>query len=277
MFRAGASAFPSLTVASDAYAAHVMSHVPADVDVRSHLEGLRAADLYLAAACAHGDSVAIRSFEERCFAEIPFAHARIRPRMTIDELAQHMRVHLFVRSDDEGRPKILQYAGTGEIRGWFRMVLVRQLLNMVRLRHRETDLDEALLDALPAAASAHPDLEGVCQQYGPLLRGALSAAVAGLEPRERTVLRLAVCDGLTVDALGDLYGVHRATAARWVTRARAKLEAAVRDTLEAALGAHGESFASLLRLVVSNVDLSLRRHLAAEASRPSIPPGDDGS
>jgi RNA polymerase sigma-70 factor (ECF subfamily) len=273
MFAAGASSFPTFTVARETYAEHVMSHVPADVDVIAHLAQLHAVDLYLAAACATGDGAAVAAFEARCFVEIPFAHARIRPRMTIDEVEQHMRVHLFVRSSDEQRPKILQYAGVGDIRGWFRMVLVRQLLNMVRVRQRERDLDEALIESLPAAATGHPEIERACQQYAPLLRGALVTAIASLEPRERTVLRLAVCDGLTVDALADLYEVHRATAARWVVRARAKLEAAVRATLAAALGTQGDSLDSLLQLVVINVDLSLRRHLGAGAPEPPVRPG----
>ena len=40
-------------------------------------------------------------------------------------------------------------------------------------------------------------------------------AFAALESRERNLLRYALGDGLSVDAIGTLYRVHRATAARW--------------------------------------------------------------
>ena len=45
----------------------------------------------------------------------------------------------------------------------------------------------------------------------------------GLDDRSKNLLRHAYVDGHGIDAIGAIYGVHRATAARWVERAREQL------------------------------------------------------
>lgn len=263
MIAEASAAHPALESSAPAFAAHVLGHVPADADVTAHLETMNASDLGLAFACASGSGSAIAAFERRCFDELSFAIARFRVPLTEGELAQAMRTHLFVAR--EGRPpKIAQYGGTGDLRAWFRVVVARHLLNAKTRGPRETALDEAMLAALPAAAT-DPELDHVRRAYGPLLKDALVFAIAELEARERTLLRLAVCDGLGVDAIGALYGVHRATAARWVAAARERLEQATRARARALLGAKSdESVASLFRLLASQIEVSLRGHLASD-------------
>lgn len=253
------AAHPHLRFDAAAYANHVLARVPAGTDVAAHLATLHAPDLLVAHKCEAGDAAAIAAFEKRCFDEIPFAVARIRPRATADEIAQMMRERLFV-AGPEGAAKIASYQGAGDLRGWFRVVLVRHLLNMVSKKNREVDLDDAMLEALPAAAT-DPELDLARRMYAPALKDALVAAIGGLEPRDRTLLRLAVCDEMNVDEIGALYGVHRATAARWVATARDRLEEGTRERLRTALGARDESVASLYRLLASQMNVSLRGYL----------------
>lgn len=253
------AAHPNLRFDPAGYERHVLARVPAGVDPAAHLATLHAPDLLIAYACETGDGAAIAAFEKRCFDEIAFAVARVRPRATTDEVAQMMRERLFVASPD-GAAKIASYQGSGDLRGWFRVVLVRHLLNLVSKKHREVDLDDAMLEALPAAAT-DPELDHARRLYAPALKDALVAAIGALEPRDRTLLRLAVCDGMNVDEIGALYGVHRATAARWVATARDRLEEGTRERLRAALGARDESVASLYRLLASQMNVSLRGYL----------------
>ena len=89
-------------------------------------------------------------------------------------------------------------------------------------------------------------------------RDAFQEAAASLEPRERTLLRYSVVDGLTVDDLGRLFQVHRASAARWVADARDKLTSRTRSSLARRLGVRVRDQESILRLVQSQLDLSLR-------------------
>jgi RNA polymerase sigma-70 factor (ECF subfamily) len=66
-------------------------------------------------------------------------------------------------------------------------------------------------------------------------------------------------DGLTIDEIGALYQVHRATAARWISGARNTLLADTRARLTARLALTPSQFDSLMRLVRSELDLSLQR------------------
>src|SRR5687767_3906063 len=167
MIEQARSTHPGLTFAQAAYAAHVMARVPPEADVVAHLQSVHAPDLLIAHRCAAGDNAAIVAFERRCFDEIPFAVARVRPRATVDEIAQAMRDRLFVPKGD-APPKILQYSGAGDLRGWFRVVLMRHLLNEVKRVNinRETDLDDAMLEVLPAAVT-DPELDHARRQYAP--------------------------------------------------------------------------------------------------------------
>ena len=45
---------------------------------------------------------------------------------------------------------------------------------------------------------------------------AFAKAIAGLDARERGLLRLHVVHGLSATAIAGVFGVHRATAKRWL-------------------------------------------------------------
>jgi len=66
--------------------------------------------------------------------------------------------------------------------------------------------------------------------------------------------------------VGKLYGVHRATAARWLSDAREALGALIRAELAARLRIATEDVDSIVRLVQSRVDMSLDRLLVPEVS-----------
>jgi RNA polymerase sigma-70 factor (ECF subfamily) len=67
--------------------------------------------------------------------------------------------------------------------------------------------------------------------------------------------------GLSIDALGALHGVHRATCARWIASARHDILAALRKRLRGGLGLDHRDIESAIALVRSRLDLSLSRHL----------------
>jgi hypothetical protein len=58
-----------------------------------------------------------------------------------------------------------------------------------------------------------------------------------------------------------VYGVSRATVVRWLGKARAELLAAIRSELATRTGAAPDTCDSLLRLVHSQLDVSVLRHL----------------
>jgi len=103
------------------------------------------------------------------------------------------------------------------------------------------------------------------ESYRVEVNEAFAAALASLGEEPRALLRYAVIDGWTIDRIGELYGVHRATAARWVAAAREELGDAIRLQLSAQLSIPLAEVDSVVRLVQSRVDLSLERLLAARA------------
>ena len=87
---------------------------------------------------------------------------------------------------------------------------------------------------------------------------ALRDAFAGLDERERNLLRLHFLDGLGIDGLAPVFGVHRATAARWLAAARTRLHDGVIALLQARLDVDARELESLARVVRSELEISLR-------------------
>jgi RNA polymerase sigma-70 factor (ECF subfamily) len=75
-------------------------------------------------------------------------------------------------------------------------------------------------------------------------------------------LRFHLLDGWSIDQIGERYGVHRATAARWVGAAREKLGEDLRKRLAERLAIPASQVSSIVALVTSAIEVSLDRLLA---------------
>ena len=224
-------------------------------DVAEALASAPAADLALAAACAAQESTAHAAFDD-VLTEVDAAGASTRaPKDLVDEVKQLLRVQLLVARDDRP-PGITGYRGKGPLRGWVRITATRELIRHLKKAARETpiELDEAL-------GAADPILEQLKGEYRSQFATALREAIAELGPEDRTLLRQQIVDELSIDELGAAYGVHRATAARWLTRARGALVAATRTRLAARLALPVDEIDSVIRLVQSRLDASVVRYL----------------
>ena len=65
-----------------------------------------------------------------------------------------------------------------------------------------------------------------------------------------------------MEAIGKIYGVHRITVVRRITQGRAALAAATRKELSARLRVDHHELESILRLIESRMDVSLRAFLS---------------
>jgi RNA polymerase sigma-70 factor (ECF subfamily) len=217
------------------------------------------ADLALADACVRAVPGAHEAFEASHGDALDAALAAAG--VAADERAearQRLRVRLLVQETGEP-PRLSSYAGRGSLRAWLRVAAVREALMLVRSARRraahEVDDDGELLEQV--ALAEDPELMILRERCREELRAALVAAVAGLESRERTLLRLSLRDRLTVDQLGALFRVHRSTAARWLQALQAKLSAATRARLAERLKLDGAEVESLIRAIGSRLDISL--------------------
>lgn len=222
------------------------------------------ADLAIAAACHALDPAAHAAFDA-VLTEVDAAGASTRSsRELVEEVKQMLRVQLLVPR--EGKPPgIAGYKGKGPLRGWVRITATRELIRQQRKRAREAPVERPLDEAL--GDQSDPRLEQLKVEYRGQFATALRDAIAELSAEDRTLLRQQIVDGLSIDALGAAYGVHRATAARWVSRARGALVAATRTRLAARLAIPIEEIDSVIRLVQSKLDASVVRYL-----RESDPP-----
>lgn len=239
---------------------HVALLLQADASLET-LDALFAADLWLAFGCARGDAEAVRAFEREHVRSIDLYLARLRldPDL-LEEAKQLVRDKLLVGA----RPRIADYSGRGELRSWLHATSTRTALNLLRGRRRELRAaDEQLLD-LPSL-NADPETQALRNRYVNDFKAAFLEALASLTPRQRVLLKRHFVDGLNTDGLGALYRVHRVTALRWLTQTRERLAARTQKALWRRLGLDRNEFESVVRLVRSQLDFSIRSFLAETA------------
>ncbi len=225
------------------------------------LGAAKVCDLFAACACAAGDARAIASVEARTFPDVAAALGKMGLASDrIGEVKQVLRKVVFV-GDGEGRgPRIAEYRGTGDLRAWLRVTAMRAALKAIRKDGREQPSDDAVLEARSSADD--PELAYMKAAYRAAFREAFQEALESLHAKERLLLKQQIVDGLGVDELGALYQVHRATAARWVASAREKLLGRTRRTFMLRARITSEECESIMRMVRSQLDVSLHRRLA---------------
>ncbi len=253
------AAHPALAVDDDLFIERVARVWPATEG--DALPELRAAELYLTAAAAEGDEAAVELIEAQHFADARAGVERMGlGRARSDDALQTFRRKLFVREDGTA-PRIVEYGGRGDLRGWLRVGAVREALKIVRSEKREVAMDDArLLDEVPVAGR-DPELEQMKALYQPAFKRCFAGALAALPAREKNLLRQQALDGLSIDDLAALYHVHRATCARWLEAARRQLFDETRRRLMEDVGIAEGECDSIIRLVQSQLHLTLRRVL----------------
>ncbi|MDI1484649.1 sigma-70 family RNA polymerase sigma factor [Polyangium sp. y55x31] len=259
---AGRGAWPGLDLDDDFFLRHLERHLAAAPDPEAALARVRADDFYLACACAAGSPGAVEQLERRFGGVIDAVAARFAPsKDRRAELRQMLRERLFAARPG-AEPRIASYSGRGFLENWLRVAAVRAFVNAAESERREIQAEG---DALAAVADGRDvELDFLKAHYRDAFRTAFSRAIARLEPAERLVLRLSVLDGLTCDEVAAALGVHRATAARRTAQARQRLSDATRKELSSALRVGDAELDSILRIVESNLDLSLSRLLGRD-------------
>lgn len=245
---------------------HLTRHLGLSPEAAAPLS-TRAGDLYLAVAAAQGDAAAIAVIDRACITQVDAALHGMLSSSEIDDLKQQLRHRLFVGT--RGSPKILDYAGRGELRAWVRASAVRAAISVLRSRKREHLHQQDLWAAAPTIG-IDPTIDHLRPRLQVEFRAAFEAALHSLETRERNLLRHHFLDGLSSDELAALYRVHRATAFRWLARARARLLAKTRHALAARLSLRSSELDSIMRLVDSQLEVSVARLFGADPGAPEL-------
>ncbi len=223
-------------------------------------ERLDAAEVHLALACARQQPLGLRAFE----AEYLSALGRLLRHMGLDddelaEVAQATRRRLLLPKED-GTHRLLEYAGRGQLQALVRVVATRAALDQQRTRRRRREAPVQDLSAI-LLASADPERAAGQGRKRDVFRSAFEAAVAGLPAEDRTLLRMYVLDGVGLDGVAAVAGIHRSTAARRLARIRAAIADQTRLRLAGA-GLGTTELDSVIGVVDQGLELTLSRILA---------------
>jgi RNA polymerase sigma-70 factor (ECF subfamily) len=252
---AGRAAWPTLEVEGEALCRWLAER--ASPPAASLPDAGLAGDAYLSCACVEDAPGAVVAFDRAFAPLIARVVARVdRSPAFVEDASQVIREKLFVAAPGASA-KIAEYAGRSPLRAWVRAVAVRAALNLRRGK-ASSDHDAIETDdrRLLVSASGDPEVRLAKARYKAAFEEALRAAVARLSAKNRTLLRLHLVDGLSIDVLGARYRVGRSTAARWLSSARAELREHTRAELEARLGP--ADLTSVADLVRSQLELSAR-------------------
>lgn len=161
-------------------------------------------------------------------------------------------------------PSIQKYAGRGPLLGW---VLVTTLRCAAELKRSAANRPYLQLDDVMDLALEESDPDLTRRRGRATLKAAFQNSVSEMEPRLKTVLRLNVLEGMNIDEIGTMYGVHRATVARWIQDAKTWLHVSIRKKLVHQVGMN--ELESFLRLADHRLELSLSANLRSLGTGPN--------
>lgn len=256
------AAWPAVRCDEAALLERLARAIPEGEDEATAIAKLCVEDLFLASACLAGDEAALGALEDLLWAESTRAALALRqPRFVADEIHQALRHRLLY--PDEGEPARLEtYSGRGALASWLGVAATRVGLNLLRDQKREASFDEEDLASL--AGAGDPELRILRERYKAAFESAVRDAFAAIDgARDRNLLRLYYFERLGLDELGAMYGVHGSTVSRWIAAVRARLFDETRRLLADRLAVSGSDLDSLVRLVRSDLDLSLSKLLNA--------------
>jgi RNA polymerase sigma-70 factor, ECF subfamily len=260
-----ASAWPSFTVAREVLTEEFAIRLQDDPEPATALARLNVEELDLVIACAWGDRAALDIFEARYASDMRATVERLGfDRTAADEAVQNVRAMLFVAPEGE-RPGILGFGGHGQLRGWLRAVASRAAFRLSRGRRQAVRLDEAVH---VVAGEGDVELAYLRKKYGQAFESAFREAFAAMPVSDRLLLKQRFRLGMPIAHLGELHGVHASTVSRWVTDARERLVAATRTTMMHRHGVPPDEMSSVLRLIQSEIDVSLTTAAANDAHVP---------
>lgn len=215
------------------------------------------ADLYLACACLVGVAGAVERFQATYLERVPaYLGTLARGRDFVAEVQQALAIRLLVGHD--GKPRLADYAGRGSLEGWVRIAATRLAIDLLRVDESRENLAAAVEEQL---VEGDHELGHLRTAYRGPFREAFAQALGEIEGAQRSLLRLHYVEGMTTAALAGLHKVSRATIIRRVAGAREAILALMGTKLRERLGLQGEELDSLLRLMRSQLDVSVERLL----------------
>jgi RNA polymerase sigma-70 factor (ECF subfamily) len=253
----GRAAHPALELDAAVFVAHLARCGAAVGDV---LGELHAEDLYLACACLAGDGAAIAKLREAYRPVVVRYLKRIgHSESILEDVEQRLWDAIFVGGD--AGPKLAVYAGRGPLGGW--VGISAQRIALMTLRHEQAESRARNeVAARGRLAAEDPQMAAIKQRYRAQFQGAVDAAISTLDDRDKTLYRMHLVDGLTLERIAKVYGVTHPTILRWLERARQRVLEEAKRRLREVLAVSSNEFDSIARLLISQLELDISLALA---------------
>jgi RNA polymerase sigma-70 factor len=226
-------------------------------------------DLFLATACARGNRIAWEYFADDYLPLIRRMAAQACRRFEESEdLAQEIVTSLIA-----GQGKMAAYSGRGSLSGWLRVAISHAAIDRFRRQKREVPLQESdELEGVVAtdAPASGRNSEPLDAHWGPILADILEEQIHSLPARDRLILALYYLQGISLKVIGRQFGVHEATASRWLESLRGGIRKRVERELHARHRLTSSEISGLWRWAAEQEGLSLEASLGigSKASRP---------
>jgi len=276
--------YPTIQQDLDVFAAHVeqIMHRMPEAEGAASFQGdcnawlvgfsrLHHMDLYLALACSRGDRIAWEYFADDYLPLVQrFALQVCRNSTEGEDLAQELVVNLLPAPGREA--KLASYNGRGSLAGWLRVAVAHAAIDRFRRSRRQVSLDELEEQnrERPAhfqRASENGVEERLDSHWGPVLSKLLCEELQRLQPRDRLLLSLYYVQGVPLREIGRQFGVHEATASRWLEHLRRGIRKRVEREIKRHHGLGSRDLQSLWRWVSEEEGLALEKLLADAGDR----------
>lgn len=222
----------------------LLKALPAGPDgaaVAALLSTLHLEDLALTCACVEGNEAAWEHFIATYRGYLRSAAAVIlrcpsgSPQAV--DLADSLFADLYgVAEGKPGHGSLFRYFhGRSSLKTWLRAVLAQRHIDRIRATRRFTDLDDGETGSAVERTAAAPVLpvDPHRERYLRMLRRALPAALAALDPRDTQRLCLYYREDKTLAEIGRILGEHESSVSRNLERIRRSLRTSVESILRA--------------------------------------------
>jgi RNA polymerase sigma-70 factor (ECF subfamily) len=257
--------WPNFAPYKEQFVARIAQSVENNAEESTAISLLRAEDLLLATAALAGCSEAQANLEG-------LIRETIRPALLkylrsdeplVEEVAQCTVVDVLYGRQAGRRAKLATYSGGGRLTGWLTTVAKHTANDHLKQRGRMPghELNELDAHAAPPLPDDDQDTAPYLRDYGKQLMSAIKRAIEDLPAKPRTLLKMSLVEGMSIDEIGRFYGVHRATAAKWIKEAKLLIVDQSQQAFCGQTGAATTDFKSIVRVLVGYVDVSIERML----------------
>ena len=250
--------WPQLALGPEDFLPFLARRLPSDLSGAEELFDLEVGDLFLLCAYERGDVQAVTALERKYLSRVESGLTRLgATRPMIEDIRQVLHQRLL--TVERGDARSLRYNGRGALVRWLYVAATRTALDTWRRSGRMAPIEDAHLER--AVLGEDHETAYLKLRYRGEFKEAFQAAFSTLAKRDRNVLRYYILDQLNIDQIGAIYRVHRATVARWIAAARQHLLVTTRSTMMEKIRSNQATFESVMRLIESELEVSMRRLL----------------